>query len=293
MRMKATTVPKIALRNGMTIPQLGFGTLLVPPTFEASEANAEITAGIVGQAIDAGYRHIDTAQSYGTEPGVGRAIAASGLPRDDFYVTSKLGNGNHAPDAVFRSFEQTLKNLGLEELDLFLIHWPLPSRHNGDYVSTWKAVTDLVSEGRLRSAGVSNFLPAHLDRIIGETGIAPVVNQFELHPYFPNRATCEACLKHGIAIEAHCPLGHNREPLGDPVISKIADEHRKSTAQIILRWHIQRGDIIIPKTVRLERMRENMDIFDFTLSRDEMATIDALDRGYVGRVGPDPDTYAG
>jgi 2,5-diketo-D-gluconate reductase A len=293
MHPRSPTVPKIALSNGVAIPQLGFGTLALQPNREASDANAAITAGIVAQALKAGYRHIDTAQSYGTERGVGQAIAASRIPRDDVYVTSKLGNGHHAPDEVRRSFEQTLENLGLEQLDLFLIHWPLPTLYDGDYVSTWKAVAGLVSDGRLRSAGVSNFLPAHLDRIINETGIVPVVNQFELHPYFANRASCEACLKHGIAIEAHSPLGHNREPLSDSVVTSIANEHRKSTAQIILRWHIQRADIAIPKSTRPDRMGENIDIFDFELGSEEMTAIDALDRGEAGRVGPNPGTYEG
>ena len=293
MVLKTPTVPTTTLPNGRTIPQLGLGTLAVQPNREASDANAAITADIVAHALHAGYRHIDTAQSYGTERGVGLAIAASGIPRGELYVTSKLGNDNHAPDAVYRSFEQTLENLGLEQLDLFLIHWPLPTLYNGDYVSTWKAVADLVSDGRLRAAGVSNFLPAHLERIIGETGVVPAVNQFELHPYFANRATCEACLRYGITIEAHSPLGHNRAPLGDPIISGIAGERGKSAAQIILRWHFQRGDIAIPKSTRPERMRENIDIFDFQLGGEEMAAIDALDRGEEGRVGPNPATYEG
>jgi 2,5-diketo-D-gluconate reductase A len=293
MHPRSPAIPEITLSNGMTISQLGFGTLAVQPNREATDANAEITAGIVTQALKAGYRHIDTAQSYGTERGVGQAIAASGIPRENLYVTSKLGNGNHAPDEVRRSFEQTLENLGLAQLDLFLIHWPLPTLYNGDYVSTWKAVAELVRDGRLRSAGVSNFLPAHLDRIIDETGIVPAVNQFELHPYFANRATCEACLRYGIAIEAHSPLGHNRAPLSDPIVTGTAGKHGKSTAQIILRWHIQRADIVIPKSIRPERMRENIDIFDFELSSEEMAAIDALDRGDAGRVGPHPGTYEG
>jgi 2,5-diketo-D-gluconate reductase A len=293
MHQGPPAVPKITLSNGMTISQLGFGTLSVQPNREASDANAETTAGIVTQALNAGYRHIDTAQSYGTERGVGQAIAASGIPRDELYVTSKLGNSHHAPDEVRRSFGRTLENLGLEQLDLFLIHWPLPTLYNGDYVSTWKALAGLVRDGRLRSAGVSNFLPAHLDRIIKETGIVPVVNQFELHPYFANRATCEACLQHGIAIEAHSPLGHNREPLSDPIITGIAGKRGKSTAQIILRWHMQRADIAIPKSIRPERMRENIDIFDFELDGEEMAAINVLDRGDAGRVGPNPSTYEG
>lgn len=286
-------IPKITLTNGFAIPQLGFGTLAVQPSREASDANAEITAGIVAHALKTGYRHFDTAQGYGTERGIGKAIASSGIPRDDLYVTSKLANANHAPDDVRRSFEQTLENLGLEHLDLFLIHWPLPTLYSGDYVSTWKAIAELVSDGRLRSAGVSNFLPEHLDRIIGATGVVPAVNQFELHPYFANRVTCEACLEYGIAIEAHSPLGHNREPLCDPIIAGIASKRGKSTAQVILRWHIQRGNIAIPKSSRPERMRENIDIFDFELGSAEMAAIDALDRGEAGRVGPHPATWVG
>jgi 2,5-diketo-D-gluconate reductase A len=293
MQAKLHTVPKITLSNGLAIPQLGFGTLSVQPSRDASDANAEITAGIVSQALEAGYRHFDTAQGYGTERGVGQAIAASGIPRDDVYVASKLANANHEPDEVVRSFDQTLRNLGLEQIDLFLIHWPLPTRYNGDYVSTWKAVARLISDGRLRSAGVSNFLPEHLNRIMNETGIVPIVNQFEVHPYFANHATCEACMQHGIAIEAHSPLGHNREPLSDPVIAGIASERGKSTAQVILRWHLQRGDIAIPKSIRPERMRENIDIFDFELGIEEMAAINALDRGEAGRVGPNPATWEG
>lgn len=241
MHPRSSAIPGITLANGMTISQLGFGTLAVQPNREATDANAEITAGIVAQALKAG----------------------------------------------------PLENLGVAQLDLFLIHWPLPSLYNADYVSTWKAVAKLVGDGRLRSAGVSNFLPAHLDRIIDETGIAPAVNQFELHPYFANRATCEACRRYGIAVEAHSPLSHNRAPLGDPTITSIAGKRGRSTAQIILRWHIQHADIVIPKSVRPEHMRENIDIFDFELSSEEMAAIDALDRGDAGRVGPHPSTYEG
>jgi 2,5-diketo-D-gluconate reductase A len=243
--------------------------------------------------LEAGYRHIDTAQAYGTELGVGRAIAASGIPREEIYVTSKLANANHAPADLRRSFEQTMENLGLDRLDLFLIHWPLPTLYDGDYVSTWRAVTELMAEGRLRSAGVSNFQPAHLDRIVDETGLVPAVNQFEIHPYFNNDAPREACQRLGIAIEAHSPLGHNGEPLKDETIARIAASHEKSVAQVILRWHIQHGTIAIPKSVSPERMAENFDIFDFELSSEEIAAIDRLDRGASGRVGPDPDTYEG
>ena len=288
-----TAIPQISLPDGTAIPQLGFGTLRVQPDREQSASNAEITAQVVGLALRAGYRHLDTAQNYGNEQGVGKAIAESGLPREELYVTSKLGDGNHRPDDVRRSFARTLENLGLDQLDLFLIHWPLPTEYDGDYVSTWKAMTDLVAEGRLRSAGVSNFQPAHLDRIVAETGITPVVNQFELHPYFSNAAASTASTRHGIAVEAHSPLGHDGKPLGDATIAGIAAAHGKTTAQIVLRWHLQHGHVIIPKSARPERMAENLAVFDFELTADEITSIDALDRGESGRVGPNPDKYPG
>jgi 2,5-diketo-D-gluconate reductase A len=288
-----TPIPQITLNDGATIPQLGYGTLAVQPDRESTEHNAELTAAIVSQALEAGYRHIDTAQAYGTEQGVGRAIAASGIPREEIYITSKLANANHAPDDLRRSFETTLQNLGVEQLDLFLIHWPLPTLYAGDYVCTWRALADLVAEGRLRSAGVSNFQPAHLDRIIDETGVVPAVNQFEIHPYSNNNAPRQACRRHGIAIEAHSPLGHNGEPLKDPTIAQIAIAHEKSIAQIILRWHMQHGTIAIPKSAHPDRMTENFAVFDFELSAEELAAIDAPDRGPNGRVGPNPDTYEG
>jgi 2,5-diketo-D-gluconate reductase A len=286
-------IPAVALNTGRSIPQLGFGTLAVQPGREATPSNIETTAEVVGTALRAGYRHVDTAQAYGTERGVGKAIAASGLPRDELFVTSKLSNANHRPDDVRRSFDETLDNLGLDQLDLFLIHWPLPTLFDGDYVSTWRAVADLVADGRLRSAGVSNFQPGHLDRIVGETGVIPAVNQFELHPYFTNGAACAASRRHGIAVEAHSPLGHTNAPLGDRAITDIAVTLGKTAAQVVLRWHVQHGHIVIPKSARPERIEENIDVFDFELTAEEMASIDALDRGPSGRVGPDPDTYEG
>ena len=284
------SIPNVTLNDGTAIPQLGFGTLHVQPDREVTRANIDRTAEIVGLALQAGYRHIDTAQSYGTERGVGEAMASSRIPREELYVTSKLANGNHRPDDVRRSFAQSLENLGLEQLDLFLIHWPLPTLYDGDYVSTWKAMTELVAGGRLRSAGVSNFQPAHLDRIIAETGIVPAVNQIELHPYFANDATCAAAIRYAIAIEAHSPLGHGKL-LDDETITSIAATRGKSNAQVILRWHIQHGHIVIPKSSRRERMEENRNVFDFELSPEEIATIDALDKGDGGRLGPNPDTF--
>jgi len=293
MHATKSPVPTITLSDGTEIPQLGFGTLRVQPDRAQSAANTEITAQVVGLALEAGYRHLDTAQNYGNERGVGRAIAESGIPRDEVYVTSKLGDHNHRPDDVRRSFDQTLENLGLDRLDLFLIHWPLPTEYDGDYVSTWKAMADLVAEGRLGSAGVSNFQPAHLERVIAETGIAPTVNQFELHPYFANAAARAGSNRHGVAIEAHSPLGHDGKPLADETITGIAATRGKTPAQVILRWHLQHGTIVIPKSARPERMAENLAVLDFDLSPEEIASIDGLDRGESGRSGPNPDTYEG
>jgi len=293
MQTVHSQVPMIPLRDGTSIPQIGFGTLRVQPSRDASQPNIDTTAEVVGLALQAGYRHIDTAQAYGTERGVGKAIANSGIPREQMYVTSKLANSNHRPDDVRRSFDETMAGLGLGQLDLFLVHWPLPTLYDGDYVSTWKAVAGLVAEGRLRTAGVSNFQPAHLDRIIAETGITPAVNQVELHPYFTNRAVREATARHGIAIEAHSPLGHDGKPLTDETITGIAAARGKTPAQVILRWHLQHGTIVIPKSARPERMAENLAVLDFELSAEEIASIDALDRGESGRAGPNPDTYDG
>ena len=266
---------------------------MVQPSRDASQANIDMTAEVVRQALKAGYRHIDTAQAYGTEPGVGKAITESRIARDQVYITSKLANANHHPDDVNRSFEQTLSYLGIDEIDLFLVHWPLPTLYGGDYVSTWKAVAELAGDGRARSAGVSNFQPDHLERIVAETGITPAVNQVELHPYFANTAVIEACARHGVAIEAHSPLGHNNAELDDPMIRQIAGAHNRSVAQVILRWHMQHGHIAIPKSARPERIAENINVFDFELSPEQMSAIDALDKGETGRVGPNPDTYEG
>ena len=286
-----TTCPRITLNDGTTIPQIGFGTLNVPPDRQPSRENTEKTAQIVGLALELGYRHIDTAQSYGNERGVGEAIAASGIARDELYITSKLGNGNHRPDDVRRSFDETMEKLGLDQLDLFLIHWPLPTLYDGDFVSTWKAMVQLVADGRLRTAGVSNFQPDHLARIVAETGVVPAVNQIEVHPYFTNVAAREASHRHGVAVEAWSPIGQG-VLLNDPAIGRIAAAHKKTVAQVTLRWHIQHGHVIFPKSMHRERMQENLEIFDFSLSAEEMASLDGLDRGERGRTGPNPDTFA-
>ena len=282
--------PVINLNDGTTIPQLGFGTLNVPENRSGSEQATEITAEAVRQAIAAGYRHVDTAQMYGNEAGVGRGVATAGVPRSDVHITSKLSNANHRPQDVRRSFDETLRKLRTDQLDLFLMHWPLPMLYDGDYPSTWQAITGLKADGRLRSAGVSNFQPDHLDRIIRETGTRPAVNQIEVHPYFRNDAARHASQRHGIAVEAWSPLGQGAV-LKDEVIERIAAGHGKTTAQVILRWHVQRGDIIFPKSARPERMTENIRIFDFALADEDMAAIDALDRGEDGRIGPNPDQF--
>ncbi len=275
------TVPSITLLDKTTIPQLGFGVFQVP-----SEDTAEVTS----TALEVGYRHIDTAQMYGNEAGVGDALASSGLARDDFYVTTKLNNGNHRPDDVRRSFEESLTRLKLDRTDLFLIHWPLPTQYDGDYVSTWKAMAELVTEGLTASVGVSNFNPDHLQRIVDETGVLPVVNQVEAHPYFVNDAVREASLGHGIKIEAWSPIAKGAV-LDDATIGEIAEKYGKTASQVALRWHVERGDIVFPKSTKRERMAENFDIFDFGLTADEVARITGLDKGSDGRTGPDPATF--
>lgn len=275
------TVPTITLNDQTTIPQLGFGVFQVPP--EQTQATVETAFGV-------GYRHIDTAQMYQNEAGVGAAIAAAGLPRDELYVTSKLNNGLHRPDDARRSFDETLQRLGLDRIDLFLIHWPLTTRYDGDFVSTWRTLAEFVADGRATSVGVSNFQPAHLDRIVEETGVVPVVNQIEVHPYFGNEEARAASHRHGIAVEAWSPIAQG-DVLGDEVVGKIAAAHGKTPSQVTLRWHVERGDIVFPKSMLEERMRENFEIFDFSLSAAEVAEITALDRGEEGRRGPNPDTF--
>lgn len=275
------TVPTITLNDQTTIPQLGFGTFQVPP---------KETAATVSTALEVGYRHLDTAQMYQNEQGVGEAIAASGIARDELYVTSKLNNSFHRPDDVRRSFDESMTKLELDRLDLFLIHWPLPTQYGGDYVSTWRAMTELVADGRVTSVGVSNFQPAHLDRIVEETGVVPVVNQIEVHPYFTNEAARAASIRHGVEVEAWSPIAQGAV-LDDAVIGEIAAAHGKTASQVTLRWHLDRGDIVFPKSMREERMRENFDLFDFALTPEEIERIAALDKGESGRTGPNPDTF--
>jgi 2,5-diketo-D-gluconate reductase A len=275
------STPTITLNDGTSIPQLGFGVFQVPP---------EDTAEVVSQALEIGYRHIDTAEMYQNEKGVGEAIAASGIPRDELYVTSKLNNGFHRPDDARRAFDETMSALGLDRIDLFLVHWPLPTLYDGDYVSTWETMLSFVEDGRAASVGVSNFQPAHLDRIVEATGKAPAVNQVEVHPYFANTAAREASHRHGVAVEAWSPIAQGKV-LDDGTITTIADEVGRTPAQVTLRWHVQRGDIVFPKSVTPARMAENFALFDFELSKEQMSRIDGLDKGEAGRQGPNPDTF--
>ena len=283
MTVSTTNVPTITLNDGTAIPQLGFGVFLVPQ---------EVTQRTVEQALEVGYRHIDTAQMYGNEAEVGAAIAAAGIARDDLYVTTKLNNGHHLPDDARRTLPESLEKLGLDHVDLFLIHWPLPTRYDGDFVTTWRTLVELREGGGTTSVGVSNFEPAHLDRIIDETGVVPAVNQIEVNPYFTNEAARAANARHGIATEAWSPIARGGIA-EDQTIGEIAERLGRTPAQVTLRWHLQRGDIIFPKSTHRERMEENFALFDFELTGEDMATVSSLDRGDSGRTGPNPNTFEG
>jgi 2,5-diketo-D-gluconate reductase A len=278
---RVVAVPTITLNDGHEIPQLGFGVFQVPPPD---------TETAVRHALDEGYRHVDTAEMYGNEEGVGLAVRAAGLDRGEVYITSKLNNGYHRPDDARREFEATLAALGSDYVDLFLIHWPLPTLYDGDFVSTWRTLEEFKADGRARSVGVSNFQVAHLERLAAETETVPAVNQIELHPYFQNREVAAYGREHGIATEAWAPIAQGKV-LDDPTLLEIAGRYGKSVAQVVLRWHIQHGMIVFPKSVTPERIRENIAIFDFELEPADVETIDALDRGEAGRNGPNPDTF--
>jgi 2,5-diketo-D-gluconate reductase A len=281
MTVSRLSVPTLTLNDGRSIPQLGFGVFQVPP---------KQTQATVEQALEVGYRHIDTAQMYGNEAEVGAALAASGIARDELWITTKLNNGFHRPDDARRTFGESLDRLRLDRVDLFLIHWPLPTRYDGDFVSTWETLIELRDDGRAQSVGVSNFEPAHLDRIVDATSVVPAVNQIEVHPFFGNEATRAADARLGIATEAWAPIAKGKVN-DDPTITEIATRLDRTPAQVTLRWHLQRGDIVFPKSVREERMKENFAIFDFELGDDDMATITGLDRGEDGRNGPNPNTF--
>jgi 2,5-diketo-D-gluconate reductase A len=276
-----TNVPTIELNDGNEIPQLGFGVFQVPP--------AE-TAQAVAHALEAGYRHIDTAEMYGNERGVGEAIRASGIARDQVFVTSKLNNGFHRPDDARAAFGRTLEELGFDHVDLFLIHWPLPTLYDGDFVSTWRTMEEFKADGRARSIGVSNFQVAHLERLAAETETVPAVNQIEAHPFFHNDEVRAYGAEHGIATEAWAPIAKGKVG-DDETIRAVADEVGRTPAQVTLRWHVQRGDIVFPKSVTPARIVENFALFDFELSDDQMQRIGSLDRGEDGRTGPNPDVF--
>jgi 2,5-diketo-D-gluconate reductase A len=270
--------PRITLNDGNSIPQLGLGVWQVPP---------ETTARVVLDGINAGYRSIDTAEGYNNEEGVGEAIRRTEVPRGELFITSKLRNGGHARDLALRSFDETMSKLGIDQLDLFLIHWPLPSQNK--YVEAWKVLVEKQKEGRIRSIGVSNFNPDHIERIVGETGVTPAVNQIELHPGFQQRDKRDFHKEHNIAIESWSPLGQG-QALENRTIKEIGERHGKTVAQTIIRWHLQEGLIAIPKSTRKERIEENFDVFDFELSDDDMRAIARLDNPSRGRIGSDPAT---
>ena len=274
-----TSVPQIMLNDGQTIPQFGFGVFQIPP-----EQTAEATSA----ALRAGYRHIDTAQMYRNEAAVGAAIRDSGVARSEVFITSKLSNAAHLPADARKAFDNSLSALGTDYVDLFLIHWPLPTRYDGDFISTWRTLEEFYRDGRARSIGVSNFHPHHLRRIHQECEITPAVDQIEIHPYFTQDDVREFCAEHQIAIEAWSPIAQGKV-LDDPTITEIAARYGKTPAQVVLRWQIERGDIVFPKSVTPARIRENIDIFDFELSGEDVEAISALNRNE--RSGADPDKF--
>ncbi|MGY1916691.1 aldo/keto reductase [Blastococcus sp. SYSU DS0973] len=270
-------VPTIALNNGVEIPQLGFGVYQIPP---------DRTAEATRTALEIGYRHIDTAQMYGNEAGVGQAVRESGIDRAEVFVTSKLNNNRLERDDILRSFDQSLSDLGFDYLDLFLIHWPLPAA--SDYVARWKALEEIYAGGRAKAIGVSNFQPHHLRNLFAASEVRPAVNQVEIHPYLVQDELRAFDADHEIVTEAWAPIGQGKV-LGDPVLGRIAEQLGRTPAQVTLRWHIQRGDVVFPKSVTRSRVEENFAIFDFELDTQQMNAITALDRGERG--GPDPDQF--
>ena len=276
-----SVVPAIELNDGNHIPQLDFGVFQIEP---------DRTAAAVKGALEIGYRHIDTAEMYGNEKEVGQGVRDAGLDRADIFITSKLNNGFHKPDDARRAFDNTLRALESDYVDLFLIHWPLPTLYGGDFVSTWNVLEEFARDGRARSIGVSNFQPAHLDRLAKEAGTVPAVNQVEVHPYFANETVRAYGIEHGVATEAWSPIAQGKV-LDDTVIERIADSVGTTPAQVVLRWHIQRGDIVFPKSVSPDRMRANFELFDFELGGSDMDAISVLDRGEPGRTGPNPDEF--
>jgi 2,5-diketo-D-gluconate reductase A len=277
--MSATTTtqgqPRIAFHDGNAIPQVGLGVFAMPE---------HETAGLVHSAIAAGYRHIDTAAMYNNEVGVGEGVRRSGTPREEIFVTTKLWSTDHGRDAALAAFERSERALGLGPVDLYLIHWPSPQR--GLYVETWRTLIELQGEGRIRSIGVSNFAEEHLERLIEETGVTPVVNQIECHPAFQQRALRTANARLGIVSESWGPLGRGHL-LRDPVLARIGEKHGRTPAQVMIRWHVQSGLVVIPKSSKPERIAANFDVFTFALDEADMAAIAAMDDP-AGRIGPDP-----
>jgi 2,5-diketo-D-gluconate reductase A len=271
------STPDITLNNGVTIPQLGFGVFQIPP---------DQTKDATALALEVGYRHIDTAEMYGNEAGVGEAVRASGIDRAEIFVTSKLNNGAHGHDDALAAFAETLSTLDIGYVDLFLVHWPLPTV--SDYVETWKAMEEIYASGKARAVGVSNFQTTHLNRLAAECTVVPAVNQIEVHPYLTNETVRAYGAEHGIATEAWSPIAQGGV-LEDPAIVTIAERVGRTPAQVTLRWHVQRGDIIFPKSVTESRVRENFALFDFELTDADIASISALNKDE--RTGPDPDVF--
>ncbi|MHA4818452.1 aldo/keto reductase [Streptomyces aculeolatus] len=271
-----SNVPTITLNNGVAMPQLGFGVWQVPDT-EAETA--------VRTALDAGYRSIDTAAIYGNEEGTGKALTGSGVPREELFVTTKLWNSDHGYDAGLRAFDESLRRLGLDHVDLYLIHWPAPAKDK--YLETWRALEKIYADGRARAIGVSNFQPAHLQRVLDEGSVVPVLNQVELHPDFAQADVRAFHAAHNIATEAWSPLGQGKGLLDDPVLRQLGEKHGRTPAQVALRWHLQLGNVVIPKSVTPSRIRENIDVFGFELDDADMAAVAGLDAG--NRIGDNPD----
>jgi len=274
----SSKVPPIILNNGVEMPQLGFGVWQVPDD-EAERA--------VAIALETGYRSIDTAAIYGNEKGTGKALTSAGVPREELFVTTKLWNADQGYESTLRAFDTSLEKLGLEYVDLYLIHWPQPAK--GSFVDTYKAFEKLAADGRARAIGVSNFLPEHLDRLLAETSVIPAVNQIELHPHLQQHASREYHAEQGIATEAWSPLGSGKGLLEVPAIVAIAQKHGRTPAQVVLRWHLQLGNVVIPKSVTPARIKENIEVFDFSLDTEDLAAISALNEDR--RLGPDPATF--
>ena len=272
-------IPSLPLSSGASIPQLGLGTYKI---------TGPSTQKIVESALEVGYRHIDTAQMYYNEAEVGAGLAASGIAREELFVTTKLNTGNHDPDVARRSFDESLEKLGLDYVDLFLIHWPMPRLYSGDFPATWRVLQEFMADGRARTVGVSNFEIHHLRRLVDEIGVMPAVNQIEAHPALPNDEVREWTKARGGVIEAWSPLSRGRI-LTDPQLVAVASELDRTPSQLVLRWHIERGDVVFPKTTHMDRMRENMAIFDFELTDSARSAIAAMDRGEAGRTGKHPD----